>query len=72
MRFQDERGPLGDLGVFHDGRLVSDTTADIDDAYWIRNRLAERFPGCEVLAICPAHPDRAAVDCLDCWPEEAS
>ncbi len=71
MRFQDDNGPLGALGVFHDGVLVSPVLDDQDRAYELRNRMASDHPGCEVLAICLKHPDTAAVDCLTCWPLDA-
>ncbi len=68
MNFQDDNGPLGALGIFHNGVLIADAPDDRDRADQLRNELAATHPGCEVLARCPQHPDQAAVDCLTCWP----
>ncbi len=67
MNFQDDNGPLGALGIFHNGVLIG-AVPDQDHAYRLRDELAATHPGCEVLARCPTHPDTAAVDCLTCWP----
>lgn len=58
------------LSIFHAGRRIALAGDDFDDACQMRDQLADRdgVPAheYEVLAQCPAHPEVAAVDCLDC------
>jgi len=68
--FQDTHGALGALGIFRNGALVAEAPGNSDAAYELRSALEARYPGCEVLARCPNHPNVSAVDCLDCWPIE--
>lgn len=67
-QFQDDLGPVGPLAIFHEGAAVADAPESPELADALRNRLEPMYPGCEVLARCPRHPDAAAVDCLHCWP----
>jgi len=72
---QDAAGMAGaPLGAFIDGirvGTVADHSTDPFGEHLARRmRAAHQGAHVEILLTCPGHPHVAAVDCLDCAPED--